>query len=35
MYRQVSWEMAGMTIEELMSALCVQLQDGDTLAPIA
>jgi len=35
MYRQVSWEMAGMTIEELMSALCVQLQDGDMLAPIA
>lgn len=35
MYREISWEMAGMTIEELMGALDVQMQDGDTLAPIA
>lgn len=33
LYREISWEMADMTIEELMDALCVTMQDGDTLAP--
>ena len=32
LHREISWEMADMTIEELMDALCVMMQDGDTLA---
>lgn len=33
LYREISWEMADMTIRELMDALDVKMQDGDTLAP--
>jgi hypothetical protein len=33
LYREISWEMADMTIEKLMDALDVKMQDGDTLAP--
>jgi len=33
LHREISWEMADMTIEELMDVLCVKMQGGDTLAP--
>lgn len=33
LYKEISWEIAGMTIEQLMDVLCIKIQDGDTFAP--